>query len=102
MYRDIKIDGTIKRNCSRCGKMTECKCFEVEGKSKIMCEDCMSIVYDYGKETKHGYVRCDNCHEMRMKRDMTKDEITDTHIIHHYTCEHCARQVTDKIIRWKQ
>ena len=52
MNHNIKVNGTINRNCERCKLMKECNCFEIEGNPKVMCDECMAVVYGYGKEVR--------------------------------------------------
>jgi hypothetical protein len=102
----IKINGTINRQCNKCGKIKECVCFEVEGEIKRMCSECMFNVYGIGKPPKEKFTTenktCYKCNKESMVRERGNESMTETHVIHNYRCHICNHTMQSKIKKWKK
>jgi len=72
-----------------------------------MCNACTYEEYGYGKlkkdkDTFGKYELCKYCNTVTMKRLRLQDEVTGTHVIHHFTCDTCGRKMNKKIRKWKK
>ena len=105
--RKIKINGSINRSCEKCKKYRDCICFEVDDQHHTMCSECLFDIYGYGKpkrdKTLFGeYDLCKDCDGMTMKRLKGEEKVTDTHVIHKFSCDKCGREMIKKIKKWRK
>jgi len=103
----IKINGSIRRECEKCGKHRECMCFETKDKkSHVMCDACTYDEYGYGKPKRDPdsigeYEYCNDCKGVTMKRIPSEDRVTEHHVVHNFVCA-CGKKKTMKIRKWKK
>ena len=102
----LKINGTIHRNCERCGKESECNCFEVDGKNHIMCAKCTYEQFNYSKKSQdeklEDFELCKKCNLMTMRMDKDRTEITDKYVISHFQCDKCGYRIKRKVKLWRR
>jgi len=103
----IRIIGTIKRNCERCGELRDCNSFESKGKSHIMCQECTYEKFQRGdiiqdQDRDELFEPCCSCKLNTMRQDMDKTEITETHVIKYFECLKCGNKQTQKIKKWRK
>ena len=102
----LSIHGSIFRNCERCGKPSQCNCFEISGKSHTMCAGCTFEEFDHGKPDLEGSMKdcdiCKKCNLMTMRLEKELTEITNEHVIKHFQCAKCGERKTSKVKKWRK
>ena len=100
MKKQLKIKGTIKRNCDTCNKLKNCNSFFKNGKTRLLCLECTFKEFGVGKpkktEERH---YCNDCNGLTMKRIKENEKVTDHYIIHYFKCEKCKNRTSRKLKR---
>jgi len=103
---EIKVIGSINKICPRCDKDARCISFMIEGKTELLCEECLLSKYDFiiGSENKKGIFRefCNHCKDYTMERQNANTIVNDTHVIHKYVCSECHRSMNKEIKKWRK